>query len=48
MIFRYDNAIHKPKLNFISHKHIKGDILESDIPELKDVLEEIISDYLKA
>ena len=44
LIFRYDNAAHKPALNFKNHKHIKSHILQSNIPDLKDVLEEIISD----
>ena len=47
LIFRYDNAIHKPAMPSISHKHIKGEIVEYDAPTLKDVLEEIISDFLK-
>lgn len=46
LIFRYDNAVHSPALNFKNHKHTRSDILQSKIPELKDVLEEIISDLL--
>lgn len=46
LIFRYDNADHKPRLNFNSHKHISsGEIVQSCIPELNDILEEIM-DYL--
>lgn len=46
LIFRYDNADHKPRLNFNSHKHISsGEIAQSGIPELSDILEEVI-DYL--
>jgi len=44
--FRYDNASHKPPLGFEDHKHVDGDILQSKIPKLRDVLEEIISSFL--
>ncbi len=47
LIFRYDNATHKPAPRFKNHKHIGNHILQSEIPELKDVLEEIISNLLK-
>ncbi len=46
IIFRYDNAVHKPMVSFTHHKHFEGTILNSEIPELRDVLEEIISSYL--
>ncbi|MBE7447187.1 MAG: hypothetical protein HS132_19035 [Planctomycetia bacterium] len=46
IIFRYDNAVHKPILIFKNHKHFEGTILNSEIPNLRDVLEEIISNYL--
>lgn len=46
LIFRYDNASHKPKLDYEDHKHIGGRILQSEIPEMKNVLEEIISSLL--
>ncbi|MBI4849603.1 MAG: hypothetical protein HY808_13715 [Nitrospirae bacterium] len=48
LIFRYDNASHKPSLPFAGHKHIKGNITQSAVPDIKDILEEIICDYLKA
>lgn len=48
LIFRYDNASHKPAINFKNHKHFKGTISQSEVTELKDVLEEIISDFLRA
>jgi hypothetical protein len=48
LIFRYDNASHKPSLPFSDHKHIKGNIIQADAPYIKDILEEIIGDYLKA
>ena len=44
--FSYDNASHKPPLGFKDHKHVDGDILQSKIPKLRDVLEEIISSFL--
>src|SRR3972149_2536007 len=44
---RYEKAAHKPGMVSINHKHIKGNIIESEVTELKDILEEIISDYLK-
>ncbi len=48
LIFRYDNAAHKPSLNFVDHKHTKsGAILQSEIPILRNILEEIVSEYLK-
>ena len=47
LIFRYDNASHKPGHSFKSHKHVEGAILETDIPNLKEVLEEILSGLLR-
>ncbi len=44
LIFRYDNAAHKPRLNFNSHKHIStGETIQSGIPDLSDILEEIMN-----
>lgn len=48
LILRYDNASHKPALSFRNHKHFKGTISQSEIPELGDVLDEIINDFLSA
>ena len=46
LIFRYDNAEHKPRLNFAYHKHLSsGEIIQSDIPDLSNIFEEIM-DYL--
>ncbi len=42
MIFRYDNAKHKPDLGFDSHKHVKEKVLISEVPELRNILEEIM------
>ena len=47
LTFRYDNAYHKPRLGFAAHKHLpSGEIIQSDIPELKDVFEEIMEHLL--
>jgi hypothetical protein len=42
LIFRYDNASHNPALNPREHKHVKERILRSNIPELQEILEEIL------
>ncbi len=44
--FRYDNAKHKPDLGYTDHKHIKNKIIPSQIPDLEQVILEIITDYL--
>ena len=44
LIFRYDNAAHKPPQEFTEHKHVGDMVSQSDVPELKDVLEEIIKE----
>jgi hypothetical protein len=46
MIFRYDNAAHKPSLGFKEHKHVFDKIFQSEIPNLKEIMEEIINDHL--
>lgn len=46
LLFRYDNALHKPKLGFYDHKHVDGRILKSNVPTIKDVLKEIVDGYL--
>ena len=46
LIFRYDNARHKPQLDCREHKHLPaGLIIPSDPPEFEDVMYEI-SDHL--
>lgn len=42
MIFRYDNAAHRPALPFADHKHSGNYVRQSEIPELSSVLREII------
>ena len=46
LIFRYDNANHKPKLDYTDHKHIKDKIIPSEIPDIEQVILEIITNYL--
>jgi hypothetical protein len=47
LIFRYDNAAHKPKLTFAEHKHMgDGSIVEADAPEFFEILREIINSFL--
>jgi hypothetical protein len=46
LIFRYDNAKHKPDLGYLHHKHINNEIIASTIPTLEQVLMEIIQNYL--
>lgn len=48
LIFRYDDASHRPALGFKEHKYIGDKIFRSEIPNLQEILEEIISDYLIA
>ncbi len=44
LIFRYDNAKHKPSLQFIEHKHTSdGDVVEARSPDLRDLVDEVIS-----
>lgn len=46
LIFRYDNAAHKPPSGFTYHKHVGTKVVQAEIPNLREVLEEIINDYL--
>ncbi len=42
IIFRYDNAPHHPEIStFPHHKHLRGKIISSFVPSLKDILNEI-------
>ena len=44
LIFRYDNAKHKPALQFIEHKHTSdGDVVAARSPDLRDLVDEVIS-----
>jgi hypothetical protein len=43
LIFRYDNARHKPDLGFKDHKHLNdGSIMQCDVPNVTDVVDEVI------
>ncbi len=41
-----NNAKHKPDLGYTDHKHIKNKIIPSQIPDIEQVILEIINDYL--
>ncbi len=44
MVFRYDNARHKPDLGFNDHKHLDdGTTVQSSAPDISDVVDEVIS-----
>ena len=47
LIFRYDNAQHKPDLGYSEHKHIRDKIMPSKIPEIEQVILEIINEYIE-
>jgi hypothetical protein len=43
LIFRYDNARHRPALGFDDHKHLtEGTIVETSTPDISDVVDEVI------
>ena len=42
LIFRYDNAAHKPALGFAEHKHLPAEIISAPAPIIEDVLAEIV------
>jgi len=42
LIFRYDNARHRPPLRSLEHKHTPGQVIEAPAPTLEDVLAEIV------
>jgi hypothetical protein len=46
LIFRYDNAKHKPDLGYTDHKHIQDKIIQSQFPDIEQVILEIINYYL--
>ncbi|RLC09372.1 MAG: hypothetical protein DRI57_22230, partial [Deltaproteobacteria bacterium] len=46
LIFRYDNADHKPSPGFADHKHVGDQVVRAEIPDLREVLEEIIKEHL--
>jgi len=47
LIFRYDNAVHRPKLPYGCHKHLHtGEVIEAEPPELAAVIEEIMERFI--
>jgi len=43
IIFRYDNAAHRPMLWFKEHKHTKdGGIIEASLPDILDIINEVV------
>ena len=43
LIFRYDNAAHKPSLDFKEHKHLSGGkIIYASPPDIFDLIDEVI------
>ena len=43
LIFRYDNAKHKPALGFDEHKHTRdGMIIQSQLPTIDAIVDEVI------
>jgi hypothetical protein len=42
LIFRYDNAAHKPKLELAEHRHSPDGIVIVEPPEMADLVDEVI------
>jgi hypothetical protein len=43
LIFRYDNAKHRPDLGFDAHKHLSDDTISADtLPDIFDLVDEIV------
>jgi hypothetical protein len=43
LIFRYDNAVHRPGLGFKEHKHVSsGEIINAESPDISDLVDEVI------
>jgi len=43
LIFRYDNAVHRPALAYKEHKHTKdGAIVEASLPDISDIIDEVV------
>lgn len=41
LIFRYDNAAHRPSRVMFPHKHMAVEVLECSVPTFTDVIDEI-------
>lgn len=48
LIFRYDNAAHRPDPGFRNHKHMSPEcsLVQAGIPELAEILDEIVCRFL--
>jgi hypothetical protein len=45
-LFRYDNAVYRPPLEFNEHKHMKnGAIINAPLPGISELINEVI-EYL--
>ncbi len=42
LIFRYDNAAHKPKLEMAEHRHSLDGIVVADPPDMAELVDEVI------
>jgi len=43
LIFRYDNAVHRPALGFKEHRHSNdGKIYEAELPDIFELVDEIL------
>lgn len=46
LIFRYDNAVHKPPIDVYGHKHLPdGKVFAAEPPSLKGIFTEIMDFY---
>jgi hypothetical protein len=47
LIFRYDNAPHKPVFTLRNHKHEQtGNIIATEPPELSEILDEVMEQFV--
>ena len=43
LVFRYDNAVHRPALGFKEHKHTKeGVAIDASLPDVSDIMDEVV------
>jgi len=42
LVFRYDNAVHRPRLSQPEHRHTPGGIAASSAPTLAQIIDEIL------
>ena len=43
LIFRYDNAVHRPALGFKEHKHTKDVVItEHALPDVSEIVDEVV------